>query len=315
MTDKYIKPYLEQVKDHTWCIATAYAKIPLYKLDEERVIMIDSGLSSDGEAFVELLEENGMWVVAVLTSHTHPDHAGNHRLLQERFGAKIYMTPLAKATMSDPMSMYAILGTKAGYHKAINRLGEGVRTDVDLPWEDGEVCVEGAVFRYLKTAGHCAEHLCFITPDNVGYVGDAILSPKLIQSIRLPYCSCLEPYLAALDRIEKMNCDKYIFAHNSVETDIHQAVRIAKKAIAQRLDTLEALCETPVTIDELVRKFLIQTEADLTSWRSVNGVGFNAKAFTGYLVDQKRLRFVLEDGIMKFVRRDPDDEADNGAPY
>ena len=310
-----MKPCLEQVKGNTWCIVTGYARIPLYKLDENRALMIDSGVSPDGEGILQALQESGLQVVAVLTSHTHPDHVGNHRLLQERFGATVYMTPLAKATMSDPMSMYALLGTKAGYHKSINRLGEGVRTDIVLPWEDGAVCVEGAVFRYLKTAGHCAEHLCFITPDNVGYVGDAILSPKLIQSIRLPYCSCLEPYLAALDRIENMNCDKYIFAHNSVEADIHEAVRISKEAIAQRLDTLEALCETPVTMDELVRKFLVHTKADLTSWRSVNGVGFNTKAFTGYLVDRKRLKFVLEDGIMKFVRRDPGDETDNGAPY
>lgn len=312
---QYIEPHLEQVKDNTWSIVTHYARIPVYKLDEKRVIMIDSGLPDDGQTFVKLLEDNGLQVVAVLTSHTHPDHAGNHKLLQDHFGAKVYMTPLAQATMSDPMSMYAILGTKAGYHKAINRLGEGVRTDVTLPWEDGEVCVEGAVFRYIKTAGHCAEHLCFITPDNVGYVGDAILSPRLIQAIRLPYCSCLEPYLESLDRIEGMNCDKYIFAHNSVEEDIHEAVRITRETVAQRLDALEALAETPVTLDELVRNFLVQTNADLTSWRSVNGVGFNAKAFAGYLIDHKRLKFVLEDGIMKYVRRDPNETTDNGSPY
>lgn len=255
---------------------------------------------------MELLEENKLQVVAVLTSHTHPDHAGNHRLLQEHFDAKIYMTPLAKATMSDPMSMYAILSTKAGYHKAINRLGEGVRTDFVLPWEDGEISVEGAVFRQLTTAGHCAEHLCFITPDNVAYLGDAVLSPKLIRSIRLPYCTCLEPYMEALGKIEALNCDKYILAHNSVEEDARQIVGITRETLEQRLNTLEALADTPVTFDELVRKFLVQTGADLTSWRSVNGVGFNAKAFSGYLVDHDRLKFVLEDGIIKYVRTNKD---------
>ncbi len=297
-----IKPYLEQVKGNTWCIVTGYARIPMYQLDETRVIMVDSGVPDDGKGILELLEENRLRVVAVLTSHTHPDHAGNHRLLQNHFGARVYMTPLAKATMSDPMSMYAILGTKAGYHKSINRLGEGVRTDVVLPWEDGEVSVEGAVFRYITTAGHCAEHLCFITPDNVAYLGDAILSPKLIQSIRLPYCACLEPYMEALGRIEQLNCDKYILAHNSIEEDAREIVRITREVLEQRLNTLESLAETPVTIDELVRKFLIHTNADLTSWRSVNGVGFNAKTFTGYLVDHGRLKFVLEDGIMKYVK-------------
>lgn len=308
MTQKYIKPYIEQVTERTWCIATAYAKIPFYKLDENRIVMIDSGLPDDGPDIVALLEKHALQVIAVLTSHTHPDHAGNHRLLQEHFGAKIFMTPLAKATMSDPMSMYAILGTKAGYHKAINRLGEGVRTDVILPWEDGEVSVEGAVFRQIKTAGHCAEHLCFVTPDNVAYLGDAILSPKIIRTVRLPYCACLEPYLEALDKIAQLGCDKYIFAHNGIEEDIGRVVQITKDTVEERLNVLEALADTPVTLDELVRKFLIHTEADLTSWRSVNGVGFNAKTFAGHLVDQDRLKFILEDGIMKYVRVDKNEQ-------
>ena len=310
MTRKHIKPYIEQVTERTWCIATAYAKIPFYKLDENRIVMIDSGLPDDGPDIVALLEKHALQVAAVLTSHTHPDHAGNHRLLQERFGAKIFMTPLAKATMSDPVSMYAILGTKAGYHKAINRLGEGVRTDVVLPWEDGEVSIEGAVFRQFTTAGHCAEHLCFITPDNVAYLGDAILSPKIIQAVRLPYCACLEPYMEALGKIEALNCDKYILAHHSVEEDNREIVRITRETLEQRLNALEALADTPVTLDELVRKYLVQTKADLNSWKSVNGVGFNAKTFAGYLVDNKRLKFVLVDGIMKYVRENEDE--DNG---
>lgn len=304
MTRRQIKPYLEQVKGNTWCLVTGYARIPVYQLGQNRVVLIDSGLPDNGKDIVQLLEENSMKVAAVLTSHTHPDHAGNHRLLQEHFGAKVYMTPLAKATMSDPMSMYAVLATKAGYHKAINRLGEGVHTDVVLPWEDGEVCVEGAVFQYITTAGHCAEHLCFITPDNVAYLGDAILSPDLIRAIRLPYCTCLEPYMESLNKIEGLNCDKYILSHNSVEEDIREVVRVTRETLNQRLEILEALAEKPVTFDELVRDFLIQTKADLNSWRSVNGVGFNARAFTGYLVDHDRMEFVLEGGIMKYVRRD-----------
>lgn len=308
MTQKYIKPCLEHVKGNTWCIATGYAKIPLYKLDEKRVVMIDSGLPDDGPDFVKLLEENGLQLVAILTSHTHPDHAGNHGLLQKHFGAAVYMTPLAKATMSDPVSMYAVLGTKAGYHKAIIRLGEGVRTDVLLPWEDGEFSVEGAVFRQIMTAGHCAEHLCFVTPDNVAYLGDAILSPKIIRTVRLPYCNCLEPYMESLEKIAKLNCDKYILAHNGIEEDAEEIVRITMETLHQRLDALEALADEPLTFDELVRKFLIQTNADLTSWRSVNGVGFNTKTFLGYLVDHHRLKFVLEDGIMKYVRVDKNEQ-------
>lgn len=299
-----IKPYLEWVKGNTWCIVTGYARIPLYKLDATRAILIDSGLSSDGAGIVELLEENKLQIVALLTTHTHPDHIGNHILLKERYGAEIYMTAFAAATMTDPVTMYAVLGTKAGYHKTIQRMGGTLQTDHILQWEDGSCIVEGAEFRYFTTAGHCAEHLCFITPDNVAYLGDAILSEHIIRTVRLPYCTCLEPYMESLKKIGQQQCDHYILAHNSVQENIQELISISMEELERRLAALETLAQTPVTADELVRKFLVQTNADLTSWRSVNGVNFNAKAFTGYLIDQKRLRFVLEDGIMKFVRNE-----------
>jgi len=296
-----IKPYLEQIKGNTWCIVTGYARIPMYKLDDHRVVLIDSGIKQDGEGIAAVFQENDLQPVAVLTSHTHPDHAGNHAMLQ-KMGAKLYMTPFAAATMADPMTMYAVLGTKAGYHKTLERMGGTVQTDCMLPWEDTEVTVEGAVFRQFTTPGHCAEQLCFITPDNVAYMADAILSPRIISTVRLPYCSCLEPYIQSLHKLETLDCDQYILAHNGVEPDIRAVVKVTLEEIHKRLDALESLADTPVTFDELVRKFLIQTKADLTSWRSVNGVGFNAKTFLGYLVDHKRLKFVLDDGIMKYVQ-------------
>lgn len=302
-----IKPYLERVKGNTWCIVTAYARIPLYKLDETRAIMIDSGLPSDGEEILEVLEKHQLQVVALLTSHTHPDHVGNHRLLKERYGAKVYMTAFAAATMADPVTMYAVLGTKAGYHKTIQRMNGTLQTDHFLLWEDGKCEVEGAVFRQIATAGHCAEHLCFVTPDNVAYLGDAILSEHITRTVRLPYCNCLEPYIASWEKIGQLKCDKYILAHNGILDEIRELVALSKKELERRLIALEDLARTPVTADELVRSYLVKTDADLTSWRSVNGVNFNAKAFTGYLVDKKRLLFVLEDGIMKFVKNQEND--------
>ena len=39
-----IEPYLEHVKGQTYCIVTGYSRLPVYKLNDTDVIMIDSGL-------------------------------------------------------------------------------------------------------------------------------------------------------------------------------------------------------------------------------------------------------------------------------
>jgi glyoxylase-like metal-dependent hydrolase (beta-lactamase superfamily II) len=283
---------------------TENAYIPVYVLEDNRAIMLDSGWQDDLPDILQLLEEKNLQLAAILTSHDHPDHVGNHKELKDRFGAKVYMGPFCACSCTDPLNMFATLGGRAGYRVVRDRTGRFCEPDHIIPWKDGEITLEGVTFKTVMTAGHCAEQFTFITPDNVAYLGDAILSPKIIRTVRLPYCACLEPYLEALDKIAQLGCDKYIFAHNGIEEDIGRVIQITKDTVEERLNVLEALADTPMTLDELVRKFLIHTEADLTSWRSVNGVGFNAKTFAGHLVDQDRLKFVLEDGIMKYVRAD-----------
>ena len=51
------EPVLEQVKGNTWCIVLGYARIPVYKLDEHKIIMIDSGLPQSWEQLLGLLEK------------------------------------------------------------------------------------------------------------------------------------------------------------------------------------------------------------------------------------------------------------------
>ncbi len=41
-------------------------------------------------------------------------------------------------------------------------------------------------FRILYTPGHSAGHICTVTPDNVCYVADALLSHELLEA-KLPY--------------------------------------------------------------------------------------------------------------------------------
>lgn len=299
-----IKPYWEQVKDNTWCIVTGYARIPVYRLGDGRAIMIDSGWDYDGENIIELLESENLRLVAVLTSHAHPDHAGNHWLLREHFGAELYMTAYASATCQDPVTMFNMLHARTGFRGIRDRMKNLFAADHIIPWEDGELSVEGATFRYLKTHGHCSEHLAFITPDNVAYLGDAILSKEIMATARMHYCNCLEVYLESVEKIGRLNCDKYIIAHNGVVDDIRETVQVCIDTVAQRAQVLRYLAKTPATVDELAHRFLLHTKADLSSVRSVHGVQYNTLAYVSYMYDKKMLKLIFEDGFSRYVSTD-----------
>ena len=279
-----------------------YARIPVYLCGDGKAILLDSGLAPRRQELLDLLAEKELRPVALLTSHTHPDHIGNHAYLREKFGAKVYMTPFDVATFRDPMIMCVSFGARVGYRMCTERIEAGFPVDVEIPGTECEVAVESAVFRMIPTPGHCVEHTAIITPDNVAYLGDALQSEDIMVNRRLTYSTVVEEEFASKKVISQLNCDAYIMAHNAVVTDIRETVATAVEAMEYRLRLFEELVDAPVSEDELVRRFLVHTGADLSNYRSVRGVHFNAPAFLGYLVDHGRLTQIVEDGYLKYAK-------------
>ena len=78
---------LTQIKGNTWCL-DGLELIPVYRVDEHRCILLDSGWRFERKDLEETLEREGLIPVGVISSHTHEDHVGNHAWLKEKYGTK-----------------------------------------------------------------------------------------------------------------------------------------------------------------------------------------------------------------------------------
>lgn len=296
------KPTLEQVKGNTWCIVLGYVRIPVYKLDEHRAIMIDSGLPQSWEAILGMLEQEKLEIVAVLTSHAHPDHVGNHKNLRDRFGAEIYMSRFSAAVYNNAMNQSALSIGITGYRQYKRTLGTAFDADVIFDWDVKSIEVEGVVFGIEQLPGHAAEHMGIVTPDNVIYLGDVVLDENMVKNLRLPYCTCMEPDLESLERIMDMHYDKYILAHNAVYDEIYEIAKLNRDNLLQKADMIEALCDEYITIDGMVKKLLLQTGGELDNKRTVSGTRYNLSIFVSYLNDLGRLEFRANDGALEYIK-------------
>ena len=230
----------------TFCIVTGYARIPLFKLGGGRAVIFDSGLAvPDRAGIFDLLRREELRVAAILTSHAHIDHTGNHKAIQQEHGAVVYMTPFDAAVSGTPMNLKAYLyGTS---YRGVMDYGASMlcRADRIICPEDTAVEVDGARFEILRLPGHAPEHLGFVTPDRVAYVADALMSDRVLNSVRIPYCMCCELDFQSKRMLRNTNYAGYIIPHNGIYEDI---TALADRNIQKLQEKIEEMMKEAVEL-------------------------------------------------------------------
>lgn len=299
-----IEPYLEHVKGNTFCIVTGYARIPLYKLDRTHCILIDSGLHEDEKGIISCLEKEHLSVKAVLTSHSHIDHVGNHLALRRHFGARLYMSMFAAAANAEPVNLACCLPDFTSYRRLQPFMEGHFKPDVLMDWGADSIEVEGAVFQILHLPGHDAEHMGLVTPDNVAYLADAILSEPIVRALRTSYSTCVEPDLDSKLAVSQLSYDRYILAHNGVYDEIQNLALLNRDIQLEKLEMIESLADEYTTLEGLVAKTLRATGNDLSAVHKVSGTRHNVRVLVDYLADTGRLKTRAKDGYLEYIRKD-----------
>ena len=175
---------LEHVLGNTW-VFKSWELIPFYKVDESHCILLDTGLNDQREELEESLQREGLTPVGVICSHAHIDHMGNVAYLKEKYGTQLAMSlgeaghqmsylglNITNYLMSpeDVVASPPLHGTPCLADRII------------LPTED-HITFCGAAFDIIHTPGHTVDHICTRTPDNVLYLGDAMMTGRTLHHL------------------------------------------------------------------------------------------------------------------------------------
>ena len=212
---------LRRVYGNTYAAVGATALMPVYKLTERDIVLMDTGYARlDRSALTNLIEDNGFRLRGIICSHAHFDHTGNVRYLQQRYGC-LAAAQIIEAGISVNPDAYRANYVALTYGKSREYLlEEGFPADVIIPADAEHLDFCGARFGILQLPGHSAGHIGVVTPDGAAYLGDCLIDEEQIAAAKLPTSMFIARDLESKESLRSLQCPAYIIAHKQVLTDI-----------------------------------------------------------------------------------------------
>ena len=281
---------LRHVLGRTWVAEASTALLPIYRVTDTDMILIDTGYAKlDRAGLTALIEDSGFHLRGIICSHAHFDHSGNVRYLQQRCGAKA-AAHIIEAGISVNPDAYRANYVALTYGKSREIfLEECFVADTIIGPEDDFLDFCGVRFGILQLPGHSAGHIGVVTPDNVAYVGDCLIDQQQIDSAKLPTSMFIARDLQSKEFLRQTQYDAYILAHKSVVTDIAPLVDSNIAFIHRKAEELLNDLTDGMTFAQWISTFCQRENIRTKNELKFSIIERNFSNFVDWLTDEGRI--------------------------
>ena len=281
---------LRHVLGRTWVAEASTALLPIYRVTDTDIILIDTGYAKlDRAGLTALIEDRGFHLRGIICSHAHFDHSGNVHYLQQRCGAKA-AAHIIEAGISVNPDAYRANYVALTYGKSREFfLEECFVADTIIGPEDDFLDFCGVRFGILQLPGHSAGHIGVVTPDNVAYVGDCLIDQQQIDSAKLPTSMFIARDLQSKEFLRQTQYDAYILAHKSVVTDIAPLVDSNIAFIHRKAEELLNDLTDGMTFAQWISTFCQRENIRTKNELKFSIIERNFSNFVDWLTDEGRI--------------------------
>lgn len=274
-----------QVSGKTW-VFEALEMLPIYRIDEKRCIMFDTGFPQEQKKLEEGLEEHNLEPVAIVCSHAHIDHVGAGAYFHEKYQIPLYISQEEAGILCSYLNLKAYRP-----HMTPNelRLGIGMlcttATEIPVGAEHLEVC--GMDLRLHVSRGHSSGHLAFGLPDGVCYLADSVLCGVDLGA-KLPFAVDIASMIAHYEEIRHWDYDKYIIAHKGIveKSEMSALLDQNRDMFLERAEEIKLLLEQGKTVDQLCLDFCQKHQLNTRKPKRVQMYQRTLRFFLEYLEDE-----------------------------
>ena len=267
------------------------AKIGLVKLSETEVCLIDSGNDKDaGKKVRKILDANGWTLRMILNTHSHADHVGGNKYLQDQTGCAVY-APSIEADFTnhpllEPAFLYGGCPPKELRHKFLM-----AQESHALPLTE-DVLPEG--FEIIPLPGHSFDMVGFRAPDGVVYLADCLSGKETLDKYQVAFLYDVSAYLRTLETVKAMEASIFIPSHAEATDCIAPLAQYNIDKVLAIGEKICRLCQTPLCFEELLQRIFTEYALTMTVEQYAL-VGSTLHSYLTWLKESNRLTLRIED--------------------
>lgn len=296
---------IKKVKGSTFCIDAGRTYIPFYKINDEEIIMLDSGMAEgEREGIDEILEQNNLKVAGIICSHAHLDHIGNIKHLKDKYNCIIAMSNYEAFVCSSIVNLKTYESSTNTLSYMEENFGHMIcETDIKILDNQDSIYVCGIKFEILHTPGHTPAHIGIITPDDVAYLGDALISYEVMKGAKMPYAYMLKEDFKTKRKLQELECSKYIVAHKGIYDDITNLIMENIEFYKNIASNLSEIINGFMTIEDIIKSVTKSWNIPVRSIHKYSIIEMIVKAYVEYLIETEVIECVIQDGYLKYTNK------------
>ena len=280
---------LKQLGEKTYYIKNN-TNIGIYKIDEKNVYLIDAGNDKDaGKKILKILEEQGWTCKGVILTHSHADHIGGAKVIQDRTGCVVLAHKIEKCfteyPILEPSFLYGAYPLKDLQTKFLMAKETKV-LEVEEHLPDG--------LEILTLKGHSFDMIGIKTSDNIYFLGDSLFSEETMQKYHISFLYNVKEFLNSLDRLSTLEGRFYIPSHTEGTSNIKDLITLNRNKVQEICQSIYNICQEEKTWEEILTELFNHYHLIMNITQYVL-IGSTLKAYLTYLYEKEKLIFTIKD--------------------